>query len=199
MVSSAGATGVHHSCCSALPLLLLNCAAVGAAIERCCSSSGSGGLWQEETLRIYARLQLQQVLDTRSDLLLAPIRLQRSRLSWKTQEMTCSACSCRCIRIHFKPAAAAFVTPQQVQLDRANVMAMQQLRARTAFSTVPESNSTSSAANSAASVAESTELMNLRQQLAASQASVLELQLEQVCFEPLIRLSSCCLHGSSVA
>jgi hypothetical protein len=35
--------------------------AVGAAIERCCCGSGSAGLWQEETLRLHSRLQLQQV------------------------------------------------------------------------------------------------------------------------------------------
>ena len=65
MESSAAATGWRHSInpftymlCTTHALLSF---AVGAAIERCCCGSGSAGLWQEETLRLHSRLQLQQV------------------------------------------------------------------------------------------------------------------------------------------
>ena len=85
-------------------------------------------MWQEETMRMHNRLQLQQAEldDARDD-------LQRMQL--------------------------------QMQQDRATAMAVQMLRGK---------------------AAESSEVQSARQQLAESQALVLQLQIEQVLLIPCL-------------
>jgi hypothetical protein len=150
--------------------------AVGAAIERCCSSGGSGGLWQEETMRLHSRLQLQQVTSS------SPCNHRHPPFP--------HTCAGRArgrqgrLAAHASPSAmpreqraALLCLPLckvrlQMQQDRSNAMAMQLLRGKTA--------SAPSAPSSSSSAADLSELQSVRQQLSQSQATVLELQLEQV-------------------
>lgn len=87
MQACAASTGQSHSISHAVHFIATVVVtlwahisrAVGAAIERCCSSSG--GLWQDETARLHSRLLQQQaeLEDARDDLQRMQLQMQQHR------------------------------------------------------------------------------------------------------------------------